>query len=84
MFEVTSMVITHEACALLRAAPVTITVTPPPATATAPVPDGHVVVMFGVAATKTLAGSVSVKLMPDCAGFVGHGAVAQSVRANDS
>jgi len=31
---------------------------------TAPVPEGHEVVTFGVAATTTFAGSVSVKLMP--------------------
>src|SRR5450631_3770965 len=32
-------------------------------------PDGQVVVTFGAAATTTLAGNVSVKLMPDCAGL---------------
>ena len=37
--------------------------------ATTPVPEGHVVVTFGAAATTTFAGSVSVKLMPDCAGL---------------
>src|SRR5450759_2119872 len=36
---------------------------------TAPVPDGQVVVTFGAAAITTLAGNVSVKLMPDCAGL---------------
>src|ERR1700704_2526116 len=36
---------------------------------TTPVPDGQVVVTFGAAATTTLAGSVSVKLMPDCTGL---------------
>src|ERR1700681_799411 len=36
---------------------------------TAPAPDGHVVVTFGAAATTTFAGSVSVKLMPLCAGL---------------
>src|SRR5258706_11527600 len=41
----------------------------PPAAVTTPAPDGHVVVIFGAAATSTLAGSVSVKLMPDCAGL---------------
>src|SRR5882672_1463804 len=68
-FEVTSTVTTHEACAALIVAPVTVMVPLPAAAVTTPVPDGHVVVMFGVAATNTLAGSVSVKLMPDCAGL---------------
>ncbi|HUL95433.1 MAG TPA: hypothetical protein VLT89_05445, partial [Usitatibacter sp.] len=36
---------------------------------TAPAPDGHVLVTFGVAATTTFAGSVSVKAMPVCAGL---------------
>src|SRR5258708_39013709 len=58
---------TQEACAALIVAPVTVIV--PAAAATTPVPDGHVVVMFGAAATVTFAGSVSVKLMPDCAGL---------------
>src|SRR5258706_4103465 len=67
--EVTSTVTTHEACAALIEAPVTVMLPPPPTAVAAPVPDGHVVVTFGVAATSTLAGSVSVKLMPDCAGL---------------
>src|SRR5882672_3659771 len=69
MLDVTSTVITHEACAALIVAPVTITVPEPAAAVTAPVPDGHVVVTLGVAATTTFAGSVSEKLMPDCAGL---------------
>src|SRR5258706_1226769 len=67
--DVTSTVTTHDACAALIAAPVTVTVPLPAAAVTTPVPDGHVVVTFGVAATRTLAGSVSVKLIPDCAGL---------------
>src|SRR5258706_4407919 len=67
--DVTSTVTTHEACAALIEAPVTVTVPLPPAAVTTPAPDGHVVVIFGAAATSTLAGSVSVKLMPDCAGL---------------
>src|SRR5258708_21497272 len=63
-FEVTSTVITHEACAALIVAPVTVIVPPPAAAVTTPVPEGHVVVIFGAAATSTLAGSVSVKLIP--------------------
>src|SRR5258708_37553613 len=67
--EVTFTVIAHEACAALSVAPVTVIV-PLAATAlTTPVPDGHVVVTPGAAATTTVAGSVSVKLMPDCAGL---------------
>src|SRR5258708_39502353 len=67
--EVTSTAIAHEACAALSVAPVTVIV-PLAATAlTTPVPDGHVVVTPGAAATTTFAGSVSVKLMPDCAGL---------------
>ena len=61
--------IAHEACALLSVAPVTVMVPEPAAVATAPVPEGQVVVTFGAAATTTFAGSVSVKLMPDCAGL---------------
>src|SRR5258708_964356 len=69
VFEVTSTVIVHEACELFIVAPVT-TIEPAPAAAvTAAVPDGQVVVMFGTAATSTLAGRLSVKLMPDCAGL---------------
>ncbi len=67
--EVTSTVITHEACAADIEAPVTVTVEPAATAATAPVPEGHVVVTFGTAATTTFAGSVSVKLIPDCAGL---------------
>src|SRR5450631_4314241 len=37
--------------------------------ATKPAPAGQLLVTFGVAATITLAGSVSVKLMPPCAGL---------------
>src|SRR5258708_34886661 len=69
MLEVTSTVITHEACAALIEAPVTVMLPLPPAAVTTPAPDAHVVVTFGVAATTTLAGNVSVKLMPDCAGL---------------
>ncbi len=67
--EVTSTVTTHEACARLIEAPVTVMVDPPAAAATTPAPEGHVLVMFGAAATTTFAGSVSVKLMPPCAGL---------------
>src|SRR5258708_4965747 len=69
VFEVTSTVMTHEACAAPIVAPVTVMVPLPAAAVTTPVPDGQVVVTFGVAATSTLPGSVSVKLMPDCAGL---------------
>src|SRR5438128_892181 len=65
--EVTSTVIAQEACAKFIVAPVTVMV--PAAAATTPVPDGHVVVTLGAAATVTFAGSVSVKLIPDCAGL---------------
>src|SRR5258706_14663262 len=68
-FEVTSSVTTHEACAVLIEAPASVMLPLPPVAVTAPVPDGQVVVIFGAAATSTLAGSVSVKLMPDCAGL---------------
>src|SRR5258708_7302683 len=68
-FEVTSTVTMHEACAALIEAPVTVIVPLPAAEPTAPAPDGQVVVTFGAAATSTLAGSVSVKLIPDCAGL---------------
>src|SRR5450432_1998952 len=50
-------------------APVTVIVPLAATAVTAPVPEGHVVVTFGAAATNTFAGSVSVKLMPDCAGL---------------
>ena len=69
MFEVTSTVTVHEACAALIVAPVTVMTPLPAAAVTAPVPDGHELVTFGVAATTTLAGSVSVKSIPDCAGL---------------
>ncbi len=67
--DVTSTVITHEACARDIEAPVTVTVPLPATAVTTPVPDGHVVVMFGVAATVIALGSVSAKSMPDCAGL---------------
>src|SRR5450432_605636 len=67
--EVTSTVTTQEACAALMAAPVTAIVPLAATAVTAPVPDGQVVVTLGAAATITLAGSVSVKLMPLCAGL---------------
>src|SRR5450631_37774 len=67
--EVTSTVITHEACAALMEAAATVIVPLAATAATAPVPDGHVVVTFGTAATTTFAGNVSVKLMPACAGL---------------
>ncbi len=69
MLDVTSTLTTHEAWALLIVAPATAIEPPPAAAVTTAVPDGQVVVTFGVAATNTLAGSVSVKLMPDCAGL---------------
>src|SRR5450432_1412144 len=74
-FEVTSTRTWHEATALFIAAPVTVMV-PLPATAAAKAglltnapPTGQLLWMLGVAATTTLAGSESVKLMPDCAGL---------------
>src|SRR5262249_42976131 len=67
MFEVTSTVTTHEAWPADIVAPVIVIVAPD--AATTPVPDGHVVVTFGGPATTTFAGSVSVKLMPPCAGL---------------
>ena len=67
--EVTSTVIVHEACAAFSVAPVTVIVPEPAAAVTTPAPDGQVVVTAGAAAITTLAGSVSAKLMPDCAGF---------------
>ncbi len=67
--EVTSTVTTHEACAADIVAPVTVIVPEAAAAVTTTVPDGHVVVTFGAAATTTLAGSVSVKLMPVWAGL---------------
>src|SRR5512139_180718 len=69
MLEVTSTVTVHEAWAAFIVAPVTV-MTPVPAVAvTTPVPDGQELVTFGVAAITTLAGRVSVKLMPDWAGL---------------
>ena len=66
---VTSTVTVHEACAAFIVAPVTV-MTPLPAVAvTTPVPLGQLAVTFGVAAITTLAGSVSVKLIPDWAGL---------------
>src|SRR5258708_8253833 len=59
----------QEGCAAFIAGPVTVMVPEPAAAVTTPVPAGHVVVTFGAAATRTLAGSVWVKLMPDCAGL---------------
>src|SRR5471032_2885582 len=59
----------QDGCAAFIAAPVTVMVPAPATAVTTPVPDGHVVVTFGAAATTTFAGSVSVKLMPDCAGL---------------
>src|SRR5471032_3323969 len=69
-FEVTSTRTAQEARAAFIAAPVTVMV-PLPATAAANAglftkapPTGQLLWMFGVAATRTLAGSESVKLMP--------------------
>src|SRR6185312_494038 len=67
--EVTSTEIAHEACAAFIEAPVTVIAVAAAAAVTTPVPDGHVVVMLGVPATTTLAGRLSWKLMPDCAGL---------------
>ena len=59
----------HEACAAFIVAPATV-ITPVPAVAvTTPVPLGQLEVTLGVPAITTLAGSVSVKLMPACAGL---------------
>src|SRR5260370_22861290 len=69
MFELRAPAVAQEACAALIEAPVTVMLPLPPAAVTTPAPDAHVVVTFGVAATTTLAGNVSVKLMPDCAGL---------------
>ncbi len=69
VLEVTSTVITHEAWAPFIVALVTTIEALPAAAFTTPVPDGHVVVTFGAAATVIAPGSVSVKLMPDCAGL---------------
>src|SRR5471032_2238380 len=59
----------QDGCAAFIVSPVTVMVPEPAGAETAPVPEGHVVVAFGAAATATFAGSVSVKLMPDCAGL---------------
>ena len=67
--EVTSTVIVQDACARLMVAPVTVMVPLAATAVTTPVPLGQLVVMLGVPATTTLAGSVSVKLIPDCAGL---------------
>ena len=69
MLLVTSTVTVQEAWAAFIVAPATV-MTPVPAVAvTTPVPDGQELVTFGVPAITTLAGSVSVKLIPDCAGL---------------
>ena len=70
MLLVTSTAIVQDACAAFIVAPVTV-MTPLPAVAvTTPVPLGQVEARFGAVATTTFAGNVSVKLIPDCAGFV--------------
>src|SRR5579862_4827965 len=69
MLEVTSTVTAHEAMPALIVAPVTVIDGGAATVETTPVPDGHVVVMFGTAAIDTLAGRLSVKLMPPCAGL---------------
>ncbi len=73
--EVTSTRTWHEATALVIAAPVTTMELAPAAAitkaglpASAP-PAGQLLCTFGVAATSTLAGRLSVKPMPDCAGL---------------
>ncbi|HLX23616.1 MAG TPA: hypothetical protein VKR38_09750, partial [Usitatibacter sp.] len=68
-FDVTSTVIVQEAMAALMVAPVTVMEGGAATVETTPVPDGHVVVMFGTAAIETLAGRLSVKLMPLWAGL---------------
>ena len=50
-------------------APATVTTPVPAVAVTTPVPVGQELVTFGVPAITTLAGSVSVKLIPDCAGL---------------
>ncbi len=67
--DVTFTAIVHKAWAAESDAPVTVMVPLPPAAVTTPTPDGQLVVMVGAAATTTFAGSVSVKLMPACAGL---------------
>ncbi len=66
---VTSTVTVHETWAAFIVAPVTVTTPVPAVAVTTPVPDGQLEVTFGVPAITTLAGSVSVKLIPDCAGL---------------
>src|SRR5450432_2837156 len=73
--EVTSTVTAHDATAPFIAAPVTVMVPLPAAAVTnagaaaKPAPAGQLLVTFGAAATNTFGGSVSVKLMPVCAGL---------------
>ena len=69
MFEVTSTVTVHEAWAAFIVAPATVIVPVPAVAVTTPVPLGQLEVTLGVPAITTLAGSVSVKLIPDCAGL---------------
>src|SRR5260221_8396735 len=65
----------HEATPLFIAAPVTVTVPVPAAAVTKagpaakPAPAGQLLCTLGVPATTAFAGSVSVKLMPLCAGL---------------
>ena len=68
-FEVTSTVITHEACAALIVAPVTVMVPRPRGGGDRARSRRTRRRDVRRAATTTLAGSVSVKLMPDCAGL---------------
>ncbi len=65
----TSTLMVHEACPLEIVAPVTVIVPLPGRAATAPAPLGHVEAMFSGETVTRFAGSVSVKLMPDCAGL---------------
>ncbi len=73
--EVTSTRTAQDVTPLEKLAPVTVMVEPPAVAeanagllAKAP-PAGQLLCTFGVPATTTLAGSVSMKLMPDCAGL---------------
>jgi hypothetical protein len=66
---VTSTDIVQVACALFMDAPATAIDPPPGVAVTAPTPLGQVLEIFGIAATSTFVGKVSVKLIPDCAGF---------------
>src|SRR4051812_46417189 len=59
----------QEACPLFSEAPVTVIVPLPGVAVTAPAPLGQLVARLGTVATTTFAGSVSVKLMPDCDGL---------------